>query len=312
MTDAGVEAVTSMRPLILLLMALWALIATLATRTNVSWPVLLGGLENYTQPVAAALVGVAVAAGRPAEHNRRTLYLCGTVLSAALVVNSAIALYSVAIGRLPTELLAPWRSAPGWSSMSVDVMANSASHRRFMGIFNQPAEAGLTYSVALLVTMWAMKGAMGSTWSLLATTAIIVGGALAKSKAFYIGLVVSVLYVLAPPSTWRAALAVVGLGLGIVVLVGPLGLTDYNPLTQMGDRLDPGSGSLISSVTAGRYGSEQGTSAGHLPRIVASPWLGYGLASASGEHFGPDSEDLPTSLPVACRCWADTWSYYGP
>ena len=54
-------------PSILVLMVLWALAATLGRHTGVSYMALLSQFENYLQPLAAVLVGLAVVGRAPGD-----------------------------------------------------------------------------------------------------------------------------------------------------------------------------------------------------------------------------------------------------
>jgi hypothetical protein len=65
------------------------------------------------------------------------------------------------------------------------VAANAASDGRYTGIFNQPAEAGIAYGVALLLLTWLARTREWKPFSVTCAAALVItGGVLTVSKVF--------------------------------------------------------------------------------------------------------------------------------
>lgn len=126
---------------------------------------------------------------------------------------------------------------------------------RFSGIFNQPLEAGVFYSIALLALVYCWKNARLSKYLLLALLVLILaGGGLSLSKNFIVvGIAVSIAYAL-----WIGVIPVwlvIAVAIPTAIALPPV-FAKYNP--EYVDSLYAlyYTGGLFSALTAGRFGQE--------------------------------------------------------
>lgn len=288
------ETVRWMRaiPVTLAFMVVWTVPGTLARQTSGSvWP-LLAQLDNYLQPLFSVLVGLAVVARQPKEAAYDALARCVGLVLVLLAANSCVAVWSSLAGEVPA-FLDYWRPlGKQWAGpRALDIMEVAVSTRRWTGIFVQPAEAGLAYSIGLLLALCALKQSTRTGPLAAGIVALLLGGSVAASKGFLLGFVLAAIYVAMPPRSGRM-LAALGAGAaGLVVFSAIPGLVGYNPVSQIEDKVTSERG-LVASASGGRYGSEGVTSAAHAPVITASPWFGYGLNAESHATKAFDSEFL--------------------
>lgn len=166
------------------------------------------------------------------------------------------------------------------------VWLNSQDVGRYTGIFNQPIEAGIFYSVALLGSIHAYRyGTMSRVLLLAAIALIIFGGTASLSKNFIVlGAACAVAY-----AFWIKLLSrVLFIILCVPILIlAPVGLEqlNINYIASLRDLyLDQG---LIGALSAGRFGSEDGSVSLLFTSLFESgDWVsGRGL----GSHLPLDS-----------------------
>ncbi len=208
------------------------------------------------------------------------------VIVAAMTANTGIALAQFVTGNVAVVSFLPrfW-DTPG-SAGPVAVLA--AGNFRFTGIFDQPAEAGVAYGVALLCLIWLSRRRIMRSGILvtLCTAAVITGGVLTVSKVFLLGAVpLAVLTVLWSTGRVRAAGRAAAAGAAAWLLAGS-GMLPAWPAGAAVLRLARPSGALVSQYSAGRYGT--GGTLGPVVSDVlrASPWYGFG---AGGLNVAYDS-----------------------
>jgi hypothetical protein len=210
------------------------------------------------------------------------------IVVAAMVANTGISLAQVVTGNVVVFAWLPrfW-DTPG-STGSVAQLA--AENSRFTGIFDQPAEAGVAYGVALFCLIWLAWHKRVRPGLLLASCAavLVIGGVLTVSKIFLLGaLPLAVLMVLGSRrgrirvTAWTAATV------GVAWLLGHSGVLPAWPggVAALRGFLHP-SGGLETQYGAGRYGA-----GGTLGPVVSdvlhsSPWYGFG---AGGLRVAYDS-----------------------
>ena len=108
------------------------------------------------------------------------------VVIGAMVVNTAVSLAQLVTGKVAVLSFLPrfW-DTPGSPG---SVAANAAGNSRFTGIFNQPAEAGVAYGVALFCLIYlAQRREIRAGTTALCAAALITGGILTVSKVFLLG-----------------------------------------------------------------------------------------------------------------------------
>lgn len=275
-------------PLVLLVMTIWVTLTTIFRHTAADAPKLVSMLDNYAQPFLVSLVGLGVVATARAGSIPALLRNCTGLYIGLLSANTLIALWSAVTGTYPDWLLAPWSSG----SMDDSIMARAAVQMgRYTGVYQDAATAGLSYSLGLILTFfWLKRSARPMPWVLAALT-LFVGAGLPRSKSFFVGAALAVVYLPLGRGGARGLLACFAAVLGMYIVAVPLGLESLTPHALLTERLTDTNSGIIMSLSGGRYGSEGGTTAMLLwPRIAASPWVGYGLAAG---QFGPlDSEPL--------------------
>jgi hypothetical protein len=220
----------------------------------------------------------------------RLILAIARVTAAAMTANAVLALAQLALSNVALGGFLPpfWHSASG----TVTLAAQAGGIGRYTGIFDQPAEAGLSYGLALLCVIYLVR--RGMRWQLAGVCAalLVTGGALSLSKAFLLGGLPLAVWVIARSSGVRMRILAGGAtGAAAMVLAGSVGLlpswvAGHNGLENL---LHP-TGSLAFVYTAGRYGPGGGTLGPVAADVLrASPWSGFG---ADGLAVAYDSEWL--------------------
>jgi hypothetical protein len=211
------------------------------------------------------------------------------VIVAGMCANALLEMMQVTAGKAVVAGFLPhfWDASavggpigqPG-SGMLGSVAANAASNGRYTGIFDQPAEAGIAYGVALLCLIWLARGSSRRPALVTAAAvALATGGTLTLSKVFLLAAVpLAVLTVLRGRARIRAVLVAAAVA-GALWLAGSAGLLPAWHLggVVLGSLAHP-DGSLVTRYTAGRYG-DGGTLGPTASDVLhASPWAGFGAA----------------------------------
>lgn len=252
-------------------LALAALGAVAPPPNGTRWPQgsALAGLDNAAGPLAAlAVAWMLVACGYDRARLLRTV---ARVTVWAMAANATLA---VAAASGSTVDVRAWQVQGEVESVAF----RAEQLGRFSGIFNQPAEAGLLYSLALLCAVYLYRDRA----VLLAVTAmtITVGGVLTVSKIFLlVGLPISAWQILRASGKRQrryALLLAAGTGLWIASRAG------YLPEWAGGGylaRLMPGGDqAALTLYTGGRLG-DTGTLAQVTDEVLhTSPMWGYGAA----------------------------------
>lgn len=222
-------------------------LVALALSSRLSWQTGLAtsglfSMIRITWPVIALLSFPALLSRTP----HATLYSTLSVAGCAGVASLA-ALGALASPRI-LEILTLWVRTEDDS-----VWTQARDIGRFSGIFNQPLEAGVFYSVALMALAFCWKHAQVNKLLLLGILMLILaGGGLSLSKNFIVvGIVCS-----AALAIWIGVIPfwlVFAIALPTLIIVPPL-FVRYNP-----DYVDSlvalyYTGGLFSALTAGRFG----------------------------------------------------------
>lgn len=219
-----------------------------------SFPILLSRVPNPMEETARAVTRIATVAG-----------FCA-VLSAFVDMSA---------------LLAPWvQSEPG------SVWDNSVAVGRYPGLFNQPLEAGVFYSVALMAQVWLFRFGRKKTISnTIGLIAIVAGGMASFSKNFsLLGMFVALLFStqIGLVGFWSVLVLVIGCAAVIPMFIAQLNPAYFDSLLDLYRE-----GGILLAVSAGRLGSsETGVS-----QLFSELWdrdywiLGRGL----GSHLPLDS-----------------------
>lgn len=229
----------------------------------------LAGVDNLALPIAVLLGTLSLGGDRLAQ-----LRTVGTVTVWAMVANAGLEIWAAG-GQGPDlgifHLLG-----------STETVADRAQQLgRFSGIFNQPAEAGLMYSIALIAAIHLYR--KRSLWIAVTGTLLTIGGVLTVSKTFLlVGFPIGIWQVLKSSGGRRrryAALIVVGLAAwagaksGLTpVWKGQGFLLELMPGRRQG---------VIDQYTGGRLGDTSTLSYVVTAVLATSPVFGFGAGGLS-------------------------------
>jgi hypothetical protein len=232
---------------------------------------LIAGLDNVLLPVAT-IGAVWLATTRCSDLDQPLLVACRIVVWAA-VVNTAAATMSITMDLTPVL-------TRFWENGSAQAVAERAAQLgRFTGIFNQPAEAGLFYGVALMVALFLYRE--HNVRLAFVTPVIVAGGVLTVSKVFLlVGLPIGLVLLLRNRERRRRRL----IGVGAAVSVGSLVAVIWSGTHWVGGtylaRLfvpPAGGGSTVDLYTAGRLGDDSTLRALVESVLDTAPWFGVGV-----------------------------------
>ncbi len=229
----------------------------------------LAGMDNLLLPVAVTATTWMAVRGDTTKALRAaclTLVIC-------CCANAMIAFASITADL--TDILGPfWDNTIGVES----VAERAAALGRYSGIFNQPAEAGQMYSIALLAAIWLWPTRPSRL--AVALPLLVVGGTLTVSKVFlFVGMPVAIWQILRTTRGRGRRLAAIGCATAAATASSYAGLLPEWAGADWALRLahpDATSYGLIHLYTAGRFGSES-TLVPVLTAILdSSPWFGFG------------------------------------
>lgn len=214
----------------------------------------------------------------------RLIRVVTPLIIVAMCVNTVIEAAQLSVGKAAVFPLLPrfWDAVPSAGSVAV----NAAGNGRYTGIFDQPAEAGIAYGVALLALIWLARHGARPFPVLCAGVLVTVGGVLTLSKVFLLvalpAAAVTTLRVRARLQVIAAAAA----ACGVAWLAGATGLLPaWAPGAQAIGYLTRPGASLIAQYSAGRYGAG-GTLAPEFTDVLhAAPWAGFGAGGLNGPAY---------------------------
>jgi hypothetical protein len=209
-----------------------------------------------------------------------------------LVANTGIVLYSVIFG-LPKVIVDYWQ--PQASEGSLSVLLASASMSRYLGVFMQPVESGISYALALLLWTYLCRRRRARMSDYAILILLLIGGSLSVSKTFIVGgMMLFIFYWLSGQGirtllNWRFLVFVVAAFYVITRVFRAWSGVDYFLrlfIPRLND--DP---NLLFLYSAGRLGTT-----GSVTQLFASVWrdspffgLGFGAItpfdSAYAEFF---------------------------
>lgn len=271
-----------------------ACVATIFVRSELPWPPgsLLAGMDNALLPLATLITS---AFWGFLARDRKLLRVVALTFVGAMSLNSVLALAAAYAGNENLPFMRRFWAADG-PGLTVALLAEQMG--RFSGVFNQPAEAGIAYSLAAFCLLYLVRtGSQVPSWLLVAMwVLIILGGLLTISKIFLVGGVFVAGLLL---MTDRKHRAVMGLSATATVVVATLaaavgwagawGISTmfswYRVSVERGD-------SRLYTLSAGRFGksgTDSSSSSAELPSgplaiaqevVDKHPWFGVGARGA--------------------------------
>lgn len=273
-------------PTVGILVLLWGItIWTLGVSTFEYYPTVsflkyLSSIENYTQPIAVIILVLVFV--------RHTLYidfllsfkhLCQCLIF-MLCLNSVFAFCSIFFDL--SNLMRPFvLSCFG----DVSVSQIGCTVGRYSGIFNQPVENGLTYSLGLL--SWGYLNRSSAKTGFIdycILFILIIGGTLAVSKVFLFGGIPLLIVYLNPLGNfkkyfnWRFFLvAILGCCVILVIIRFWIGWDFISIYFKINSETN-----LISMFTGGRFGAENSSMSSYFAKVWNEvPLCGFGFGTVA-------------------------------
>jgi hypothetical protein len=237
------------------------------------------GLAYFLLPAALILVTWFWTLTVPAA---RLIIVIAQTTVVAMTANAVLSIAQLASGNAAVLSVLPrfWDSqaAPG------SVASLAAENGRYTGIFNQPAEAGIAYGLALFCLIFLtqrgtrLRGGPALCAPVAGGALLITGGVLTVSKMFlFLALPLAAILVMRARRNRVRVVLAAALIAGAFWLLGHAGMLPAWPTgsAELHGLLSP-SGPLVSTYTANRYG--QGGSLGPVASDVlrSSLWYGFG------------------------------------
>ena len=276
-----------------LAMVFWIFVASLR---NISWATPYGicaGLENFTQPVALIIVISSAMEGLDRGARLHLLRVAGISTIFMLCTNSCLAILTMFYDTWPFTQYFVIASDAGLGTVSVMELASAGG--RLSGVFNQPAEAGLAYSIGAIVWVYlatTCKRINSIAW--ISLILLIIGGLLSTSKTFILGgFPLSISYWFGTVLRClriRKSTLIGGIGWGVAGAVGfSFAAESWRGLGLFlrffsSDSYENG---IIYLFTGTRFGgNESGVGSLFSRTWNESPILGFGVANAQGLDNG--------------------------
>lgn len=269
---------------ILILFCLWIftfgflLIRTIVGGGYISTSSFIAETKNFTQPIAILFSFLVILFGFTTEDNKKMIHKTLRILIICLTINTIWIFLGFFVDLTPINQFF-WR---GEESTAVKAMSNG----RYSGIFNQPVEAGVAYSIGLMTWLYLIENKVMKVGvkSAIQLVLIFIGGILTVSKVFIFGGISLFLVSIFFTKNLRSRL------IKLLILLFVLGYPPYYYLVHTWDGLNyllrffSGysyyQNGLLDLITAGRYGGENSQQQKFFSRVWEdSPILGQGLGS---------------------------------
>lgn len=262
----------------LLVMGPWLLIIVIGLVASVVSPMVesrwgygsfLAGADNMLMPLTVALVVIGMA---PSPTTTDSLKVVWKTIVALGVLNGVVAVANM-MAPAVSDLLRPFWGAEDTDSTVAD---RAMTMGRFSGIFNQPAEAGLFYSIAAIAAVAVFSNNRRLMWP--ALLVITVGGMLTVSKVFlFIGLPIAVVYLMVRSTPAQRVTSVVTVAAMLVAIFSTPFIRNWSGLDYLFRFAETGQQSVLELFTAGRW-NEGSTLLGVIEYVLhSSPVIGVGL-----------------------------------
>ncbi len=270
-----------------LLLIFWLILITYFTKETFSF-FIIAEMENMIQPLALLFILGELLKELSFDEQIKFLKVAAWVIIILLALN---AILSIATIFVDTWSIVHWFLRG--DNFLETVWGRSLTNGRYLGIFNQPFEAGLAYSIGLLLWVYLLlRQKAGSFLLLNVGISLIAGGLLSISKVFLLGGIPAAILFAVWVLNTRRAKRLGGVFILLVIVTGLLTsfrrwvgaqyllqLFDYKQVSKVG---------ALSLYSGGRL--NQSSFVGHLFRLVwdVSPLVGFGF----GVNFALDNAYL--------------------
>ena len=270
--------------LLLLFITLWTFLVTfIGVKNCESFHKVIAHLENYVQPIAIILIAGAFINLYSQERVIVTFRKACLFLISLLLLNTIIAVSSIFFDI--SNWIRYFVCAPG--SIGVTVWSRAVSMGRYSGIFNQPMESGLTYSLGLFSWIYfTQKSKKISIIHYLMLFGLLIGGILSVSKVFIlIGIPLFFIYLILEGRLKyvldRRFIVSSMLSIAVIIMICKA-WKGFGYFARLFNISGKSISELIQLYTAGRFGAEH-SGIKYLFTYVwgKSPFHGLGFAAAT-------------------------------
>lgn len=252
----------------------------------------LNGVDDYLTALSAITLATLWLSSQ--YRPRQLLDTIALTIVAGSVASSFFALAGLWVDTKPVGYYF-WAGVDADGSLQTNSVAVGAlSNGRVTGIFNQPAEAGICYSLGAfaVVYMLSRSRTLAARITLLLSLAVItVGGFMSISKVFIlIGLPAAVIQLLRTRVAVNKLLFIVlSPPLAVLFVIRPLAgkWSGASRLAMFFDRLEARPNGTVSTVTSGRWGNntQGGIAPAFSEAMHISPWFGLGSGGTVGTPY---------------------------
>lgn len=215
----------------------------------------------------------------------------------AMTCNALISMFQLVTNNVTVlSLVQKYWSVPDASTSTAGTVGAVASENgRYVGIFYQPAIAGVAYGVALFCLIFLVQTRPGRRQAALMVCACVlcVGGIVSVSKIFLLGALPLALLLILQDRSRKRLLGVLAAFTGVLII---LGINNVLPAWSNGsvmlEHLLKPTGSLVSTYTAGRFGSSATTTVLNETWLRLSPWDGFGAGGIATQYDSLWTETL--------------------
>ena len=266
-----------------IIMALWAaLIIWMFLITYIQKPSFsfftIAAMENIIQPLALIFILGELLKRLDYQGQLRFFKTAAWWIIILLALNALLSIATIFLDTWPVVRL----FVRGGDLLST-VWGRSVTNGRFIGIFNQPFEAGIAYSVGLMGWMYLLlKQKTMSFFFWILGTMLVIGGLLSISKVFILGgipaAITYAIWIVNIKSTKRI-IGIIIASLAAMKIITSLGKwTGLQYFLRLFDTRQVSEVGAISLYTGGRLGGET-SAVTHLFRRVweTSPIVGFGF-----------------------------------
>ncbi len=218
----------------------------------------------------------------------------------AMTCNALISIYQLVTSNVTILSVVQkyWSIPDASTSASGTVGALASENGRYVGIFYQPAIAGVAYGIALFCLIFLVQTHPGrrQIWLMLSACALCAGGIVSVSKVFLIGALPLALVLIVQDRSRKRLLGVLAAFTGVLIILGINNVLPAwgNGSVMLQHLLKP-SGSLIATYTAGRFGSTATSTVLNESWLSLSPWDGFGAGGIATQYDSMWTETLAVS-----------------
>ena len=228
------------------------------------------------------------------------LDLVARTIVIAMTVNALISMYQLVSSsvRIVSFVQNYWSLPDASTSTAGTVGALASENGRYVGIFYQPAIAGVAYGIALFCLIFLVQThpARRQSWLLLSACALCVGGIVSVSKIFLLGALPLALVLITRDQSRKRLLGVLAAFTGVMII---LGINNVLPAWSNGSvmlqHLLRPTGSLVATYTAGRFGSSATSTVLNESWLRLSPWDGFGAGGIATQYDSLWTETMAVS-----------------